>query len=80
MGIGEFQDIHLHRRHIEDGRQEIVRERRVAQLAVHQLDLFHQSQPEALGRPALDLPDHGLRIQRPSYVLRGGDLNDLHQP
>ena len=42
-------------------------------------DLLHQRQAEALRRAALDLADHGLRVERTADVLRRADPDDSRQ-
>ncbi len=53
-----------HGRHVEDRRDQVVGERRVAQAAVRDQDLLHQREAEALRGPALDLALDRLRVQR----------------
>ena len=79
MRVAQLEDLDLHRRHVEDGGDEVVGERRVADQPVDHLDLLHHGQPEALRDTAGDLAAHGERVQGLADVLRGGDLHDLHQ-
>ena len=53
---------------------------RVADPTVDLDDLLHHREPETLGDAALDLAVHRQRVQHPTDVLGGGDLDDLDQP
>ena len=48
-------------------------------IAVLDLDLLHQRQPEALGGPALDLALERLGVHRLADLLRGRELDDPDQ-
>ena len=65
--------------HVEERRQQVVREAGVADDTVDLHDLLHHRQAEALRDAALDLPDHGQRVERPADVLRRGHLDDLDE-
>ena len=78
--MGELEHLRLHRRHVEDGRDEVVGERGVADPTVDDLDLLHECQPETLGSPAFDLALDGDRIDGLADVLRGRQLDDANQP
>ena len=80
LRVGELQHVELHRRHVEHGRDQVVGERGVADLAVDDLDLLHQREPEALRDAALDLALDRLRVDRLADVLRGRDLDHAHEP
>ena len=57
----------------------VVGERGGEDLAVAHLHLLHQRQPEALHAAALDLPLHGLRVDRAPDVLRDGQLDHARE-
>src|SRR5579872_5013790 len=50
-----LEDLHAERRHVQDRRQQVVGEGRIADLPVLGDDLLQQRQAEALGRSALQL-------------------------
>ena len=66
-------------RHVERGRQQVIGERGVAHVSIAKLNFLHHRKAETLRDPALDLADHRDRVDRLADVLRGRDLNDLHQ-
>ena len=61
------------------GRDQVVGEARVRDLAVARLDLLHQREAEALRDAALDLALDRERVDRLADVLRGADPDDARQ-
>ena len=61
------------------GRDQVVGEARVRDLAVARLDLLHQCEPEALRGAALDLALDLLRVDRRADVLGGADPDDSRE-
>src|SRR4028119_1269555 len=80
LRVRELQDLHLYRGHVQDGGEEVVRERGVKDLAVFYLDLLQQRKPQALRYAALDLAFERLRVHDLPHVLRRRDLHDPHEP
>jgi hypothetical protein len=78
--LGLLDEDRFDRRHVQDRRDQVVGERRVADVAVLELDLLHQGEPEPLGRAAFDLSVHALRVEGPPHVLRRRDLHHPDQP
>ena len=64
----KFEEANLHRWHVEDGRDQVVRERRVLYDPVGELDLFEKGKTETLGGAALDLALDRLGVDRLSHV------------
>src|SRR5699024_3082970 len=75
-----FQHVDVHRRHVQHGRNEVVGERRVADLPARGLDLLHDRQAQPLRGPTLDLAEHGLRIHGLADVLGTVERDDLDEP
>src|SRR5437667_82573 len=65
--------------HVEDGRDEVVGKRRVADPAIFELDLLHQCQTKPLRGAALDLARDALRVDGTSNILRRRNLHDAHE-
>src|SRR5690606_27160242 len=63
----------------ENGRDEVVGERRIADHASVGPDLLHHGQTESLRRTALDLPDDRLRVERLADVLYAVERDHLDQ-
>src|SRR5437016_7888022 len=76
---GLLDELGNHRWHIEDGGNQVVGEGGILDLTVYQRHLFHQRQAEALGAATLDLPQHALRVERATDVLRDGQLHHPDQ-
>ena len=68
-----------HRRHVEERRQEVVREVSVANDAIDLNDLLHHRQSQPLGDSAFDLADDRERVEGSTHVLGGRDLHHLDQ-
>ena len=78
--VAELEHLHAHGRHVQDGRDQVVGERRVPQTRARDEDLLHQREAESLRDPALDLALDGLRVERASDVLHRRDLDHPDEP
>ena len=74
-GIGNLDQDRLDRRHVADGRDQIV-----VQILGAAGDVFlHQRHADALRDAALDLALDQQRVDRLADIMRGGDLDQLHR-
>ena len=80
LGVGVLEHLDAHRRHVEDRRQQVVGEGRVEDLAVPDLDLLEQRQPQPLRAAALDLALERLGVHGLAHLLDGGQLDHAHEP
>src|SRR3954451_24240396 len=78
--VGVLEYLALHRWHVENGRDQVVGERRVPDHAVLHYDLLHQGEAHALRAPALDMPDDGGRAARHADVLPGVECHAVDRP
>ena len=66
-------------RGIEEGREQVVGERRVADDPFGDHELLHDGKPDTLHDPAFELTGDRLRVERSPDVLRGVDPDDADQ-
>src|SRR5438093_2410564 len=71
FGVRVLEQLYAHGRHVEDRRQQVVRERGVEHLAVVDLNLLEQRDAQPLGAAALDLALERLRVPLPADLLVG---------
>src|SRR5215204_396824 len=79
FGVGELQYLHPHGGHVQYRGDQVVREGGVLDLALLDLDLLEQGEPEPLRDASLDLTLQRLRVYGLAHVLRCRYLDDPDQ-
>src|SRR5919106_5432626 len=78
--LGLLDELRRDRRHVEESREEVVREVGIEDHPVAYLDLLHEREPETLRGASLDLALDRERVERVPDVLRRPDPDDAREP